>query len=127
MVRIILSILFLFVCTTAHSQQGGSPRTLWQEKDGSPSLRPTTITVDNGTIISYDGTQMIYSRWVATPDSVGSSGVAGTTAYDENYLYVCILSNSWKRISMDTWTAQLLLEDGSSFLLEDGTYLTLEY
>lgn len=39
-----------------------------------------------------------------TPPSTSSSnGIAGQQAYDSDYLYVCIATNSWKRVALSTF------------------------
>jgi len=30
-------------------------------------------------------------------------GVAGTIAWDSNYIYVCVATNTWKRVAIATW------------------------
>ena len=62
----------------------------------------------------------------SAPSSPSSTGNEGTIAYDSSYLYICIGSNSWKRVELSTWTPYLLQEDGSFLLLEDGGKIILE-
>lgn len=38
-----------------------------------------------------------------TPASASASGVAGTIQYDANYIYVCVATNTWKRVAIATW------------------------
>lgn len=38
-----------------------------------------------------------------TPASAGAAGVAGRVAWDANYLYLCVATNTWRRIAHDTW------------------------
>lgn len=38
-----------------------------------------------------------------TPASAAASGTIGTIAWDTSYLYVCIASNTWKRVAIATW------------------------
>jgi len=40
---------------------------------------------------------------VGVPGSSSANGVAGQIAYDSTYLYICVASNSWKRITLDTF------------------------
>lgn len=40
---------------------------------------------------------------VAAPALASSSGTAGQIAYDSSYFYVCISSNTWKRVAISTW------------------------
>lgn len=41
--------------------------------------------------------------WASVPASATSSGTAGQIAYADDYLYVCVSANKWKRIPMATW------------------------
>jgi len=38
-----------------------------------------------------------------TPSSATATGTAGEIAWDANYLYVCVASNTWKRVAIATW------------------------
>lgn len=62
------------------------------------------------------------------PAEAGSSGTAGTVTWDEDYLYVCVATDTWKRTGLTTWTttSYLLLESGDKLLLESGDKLILE-
>ncbi len=37
------------------------------------------------------------------PASNSSTGSAGQVAYDSNYIYICIATNTWKRANISTW------------------------
>jgi hypothetical protein len=39
-----------------------------------------------------------------TPANATAAGTAGTITWDANYLYVCIATNTWRRIQLSTWT-----------------------
>ena len=38
-----------------------------------------------------------------TPASASAPGVTGSLAYDENYIYVCTATDTWKRVALSTW------------------------
>lgn len=38
-----------------------------------------------------------------TPATSSAPGIAGTIAWDANYIYVCIAANTWKRVAIATW------------------------
>lgn len=64
-----------------------------------------------------------------TPTSASDTGTQGDIAWDEDYIYVCISTNTWKRVAISTWaegTDYLLLETGDYLLLETGDKLYLE-
>lgn len=37
------------------------------------------------------------------PASASATGVAGTIAWDANYIYICTATNTWKRVAISTW------------------------
>lgn len=37
------------------------------------------------------------------PASAGATGEAGEIAWDANYIYVCVATNSWKRVAIAVW------------------------
>lgn len=39
----------------------------------------------------------------SVPGTASSTGVAGTIAFDVNYLYVCIAENTWRRVPFETF------------------------
>lgn len=39
----------------------------------------------------------------AVPATAASTGIAGQVAYDANYIYVCIATDTWKRAALTTW------------------------
>lgn len=46
-----------------------------------------------------------YINWESSaPASVTASGAAGQLAYDDDYLYICVGANSWKRTSLAKWS-----------------------
>lgn len=40
---------------------------------------------------------------VAVPSVVGSSGIAGTIAFDASHAYFCTATNTWRRVALSTW------------------------
>lgn len=38
-----------------------------------------------------------------TPESATDTGTAGEMAYDDDYLYVCIATDAWKRVALSSW------------------------
>jgi hypothetical protein len=38
-----------------------------------------------------------------TPASATATGTTGTIVYDANYIYVCVATNTWKRVAISTW------------------------
>lgn len=62
------------------------------------------------------------------PAASNSTGTAGTITYDGTYIYVCISTNTWRRVTLSSFaiTDVLLLNDGASkLLLDDGSSFLL--
>jgi hypothetical protein len=41
--------------------------------------------------------------WSAVPASAAAPGTAGQEAYDTDFHYVCVATNTWKRTPLTTW------------------------
>jgi len=59
-----------------------------------------------GEFITNDGNGQL--QWATTvsssvPGSNSATGQAGQIAFDSSYLYICIASNTWKRVGIATW------------------------
>lgn len=70
---------------------------------GSTSISGSGITT--GTILS---TGTIAGAFLASdpanaPASAGAAGVTGSIVTDTGYIYVCIATNTWKRVAIATW------------------------
>jgi hypothetical protein len=37
------------------------------------------------------------------PATASSNGVAGTITWDSGYIYICVATNTWKRVAISTW------------------------
>lgn len=44
--------------------------------------------------------KIIYSH---TPSAANDTGTAGTIAWDADYIYICVDTNTWKRVAIATW------------------------
>jgi hypothetical protein len=68
-------------------------------------------------------------QWSTTPATPTTTASSGEIAYDDNYFYVAVADNTWKRVALSTWTAvdyYLLNENGvDRFLLEDSSGVVL--
>lgn len=51
--------------------------------------------------ISCNGDTILTSPTV--PASAGAAGTTGTISWDANYIYVCVATNTWKRVAIATW------------------------
>lgn len=49
------------------------------------------------------GGNSIRIRTTKTPSSASDTGVKGTICWDSSFVYVCIDTNTWKRVAISTW------------------------
>ncbi|WP_298752982.1 hypothetical protein [uncultured Arcobacter sp.] len=66
---------------------------------GSGGLEQFRINANGDAIISND----LIVKTSHTPSSASDTGITGTIAWDSNYIYICIATNTWKRVAIDTW------------------------
>jgi hypothetical protein len=45
-----------------------------------------------------------YALLAAPPSTSTSAGTAGEIAYDSQYVYICVATNTWRRAALSTWT-----------------------
>jgi hypothetical protein len=87
------ALLLLVAVTTAYGQIN-NPVTA-----GSLGLGATnSVTFSN---VTSTGTLIIASPTV--PAATNSTGVKGQIAFTNNFLYICVASNTWRRIQLGTW------------------------
>ena len=57
--------------------------------------------------ISCQGTIEIFGNLIShvsyVPETSESTGDTGQIVWDDNYIYVCVATNTWKRASLATW------------------------
>ena len=58
------------------------------------------LDVNGGMRIQSDSIAIQNSK---TPSSASDTGQAGQICWDTNYLYVCVATNTWKRIALSSW------------------------
>jgi hypothetical protein len=67
----------------------------------------TTLTVANvaktGSYTDLSSTPPTAPALVAAPLSASATGIVGQVAMDANYFYVCVNTNTWKRVALATW------------------------
>lgn len=68
---------------------------------GSPPTSGETKLVESGVI--YDWVVGRTMEKVSVPASAGASGSAGQISYDSDYLYICVATDTWKRVALSTW------------------------
>jgi len=58
------------------------------------------IGVENDQSTRFFGNVVLHS---GAPATSSSTGVQGQVAYDSNYMYICVATNTWKRIAASTF------------------------
>ena len=65
--------------------------------------------ITNGIAIWYKKTGTASTGWIplslssTPPATATSTGISGQTAYDSNYYYICVATNTWKRTPLSSW------------------------
>ena len=57
-----------------------------------------TLSIGQG--ITINGSAVVP---FTTPASSTATGTKGQIAVDANYIYVCVATNTWKRVGLSTW------------------------
>lgn len=75
--------------------------------DGDSSLNAifdtTSLSTSDKTFTFPNTNGMFAIIQDSPPSSASDTGIAGAIAYDSDYLYVCIATNTWKRTALSTW------------------------
>lgn len=85
-------------------QQVGTPGgadTQVQFNDGGTIAGNSAFTFNKATSQTTFGGPVILATH--TPSSASDTGVAGQLAWDANFIYVCVTTNTWKRVAISTW------------------------
>jgi hypothetical protein len=74
----------------------------------SSATSPTTaVTIDELQNLRTEGNiesnNSITIRNDNTPSSASDFGVKGEIRYDSNYIYVCVATDTWKRVALSSW------------------------
>lgn len=68
---------------------------IWVDSNGVPRLQSGSKTSDTS------GQPLL--RYVVVPTSATSVGSIGNVAFDGSYFYICIGTNSWRRVPISSW------------------------
>jgi Bacteriophage T4 gp9/10-like protein len=67
----------------------------------------TTLTVatvaKTGSYADLTGKPPTAPELVAPPLTSTSAGTTGQISWDANYIYICVNTNTWKRVALTTW------------------------
>jgi len=64
-----------------------------RDPSGTPSVRTVNLSVLSANLVLSN----------AVPANFNSVGIAGTIRHDADYLYICVATNTWKRVQLSTW------------------------
>lgn len=85
----------------------GSSRSRFGIRDADINDKNKYINISFGGVFTSSNYQVSrlssFEGKVGTPASPGESCVKGQTSYDNDYIYICINDNSWKRSPMNSW------------------------
>lgn len=73
----------------------------WFETTDVPTEQQFSDWIDSFFHKSEDVNSVL--AWVAAPATSSATGTAGQIAYDADYFYVCVATNSWKRVPISDW------------------------
>jgi len=66
------------------------------------AISVTNLNVSGGLSANVTGNIRITG---AAPTNSNSNGSAGQIRYDDNYIYICVATNTWKRVEITSWTS----------------------
>lgn len=79
---------------------GGFTTTKPDAPNNVVSVAAVISAANNGTIFVRPHVEDI---WQGVPASATAPGHKGDNAFDSNYFYVCVATNTWKRVALSTW------------------------
>lgn len=82
------------------SVAGGLTATRPDAPNNIVSVAAVVNAANSGTLLVRPAIEDI---WQAVPATATSAGRKGDNAFDANYFYVCVATNTWKRVALSTW------------------------
>jgi hypothetical protein len=76
------------------------------------------LTITDGVLAAAGSSGL---TWSSVPASATATGTAGQIAWDANYQYTCVATNTWKRTALSTWSLYRVFD---SFGASDGTTIS---
>jgi hypothetical protein len=96
-------LFFLFVFSFSAIAQSIESNGTKYILDGNDSFSYPFFTSSN-TLYLYNALNMSqYLKFISAPSTPTSPGLTGQMAYEDNFLYICVGANSWRRVRMGTW------------------------
>jgi len=70
-------------------------------------IRADSVTPESLEIYADNDVNLLADRHViingTVPADPASTGVRGAIIYDNDYIYICVQTNTWKRVAISTW------------------------
>jgi len=89
--------------TPGSGSEGSGSGSIPNLPDIIDDLVPTDVIVDVCPIYTPIEIPEIPAAYVGVPASAGAVGEAGDMSYDSSYIYLCVATNTWKRVAISTW------------------------
>jgi hypothetical protein len=77
------------------------PASSWADLETTARIGTTPVEVKGHKHVAADVTGA--ASWVAVPAKADSPGTAGQMAYASGFLYVCVATNTWQRMTLLSW------------------------
>lgn len=74
----------------------GSNGVVYKAKSTNTNQNPVADT-------SETNWSLAFAQYVSVPATATSTGVKGSFSYDSSYLYICVATDTWKRVAVSTW------------------------
>lgn len=95
---------FLLADSGVLDSESGAPTRV---KDGYSAVVNNELVISDGDTLIIEGTVTVQNENSIVsnqiPVSSNAQGAIGEIAYDDNYMYVCINENTWKRTPLSVW------------------------
>jgi len=81
---------------------GTADRFFTLTNDGNVGIGTTNPTISDGVGLHLAG-KILRIGTAKTPATAGAAGNAGEICWDSSYMYVCIATNTWRRMAHASW------------------------
>lgn len=80
-----------------------NPQDLMYLVQGGVSKRLPVSSLAVTRLVSLQNSSTALSLVVDVPATTTSTGVKGQIAYNSSHLYLCVATNTWRRLELQTW------------------------
>tara|TARA_R100001594_G_scaffold137534_1_gene180650 strand:- start:125 stop:382 length:258 start_codon:yes stop_codon:yes gene_type:complete len=82
------------ISTYATSTPALTDKLIGSDADGTPTDATKNFTVES--ILTFANAN-------AVPGTTGATGTKGMIAVDATHLYICVATDTWRRVAISTW------------------------